>query len=355
MNATGSSRPRVSCVIAAYNYARYLGEAIDSVLAQSYPAEAVEIVVVDDGSTDHTPEVIAGYGERVVGIRQANAGVSAATQTGLDAATGELLTFLGADDVWPANRLDALLAGLESAPEAGLVWGDMEVVDHAGAPLVPSFRAHFGVPPLGGHVFGRLLDHNFISGGALMFRGELRDRICPIPPGAVYEDWWIAIQAARVGPVVAVPEVVNRYRFHGSNENLGSDGAKRLGLLEGELGFRRWSLQTAGEAATPRELLAALDTLDARVDEVAAAARRAPRQVLGLGDEDREQAVAALYRASAALDARRTEAAVAELVAAAGHDPLYAEPRELLSLLAPHALADTYRPAGPAPAIPSVA
>lgn len=355
MNANGSSRPRVSCVIAAYNYARYLGEAIDSVLAQTYPSEAVEIVVVDDGSTDHTPELIAGYGERVVGIRQANAGVSAATQTGLAAATGDLLTFLGADDVWPADRLDAMVAGLESEPGAGLVWGDMEVIDHAGAPLVPSFRAHFGVPALGGQVFGRLLDHNFISGGALMFRSTLRDRICPIPASAVYEDWWIALQAARVAPVVAVPEVVNRYRFHGGNQNLGTDGAKRLGLVEGEIGFRRWTLQTAEEAATPRELLAALHTLDARVAEASAATHRSPEQVLALGSENREQAIAALHRASAALDAGRIESAVAELVAAAGHDPLYAEPRELLDLLAPHALADAYRPAGPAPGIASVA
>ena len=69
--------PRVSVVVTAYNLARFLGRAIDSALAQDWPADALEVIVVDDGSTDETPQVLAAYGERIRVIRQANQGLVA--------------------------------------------------------------------------------------------------------------------------------------------------------------------------------------------------------------------------------------------------------------------------------------
>ncbi len=95
------NRPGVSVVIPAYNYAHFLPCAIDSVLAQTY--DLVEVIVVDDGSTDNTREVVAGYGDRVRYIYQTNAGLSAARNTGIRASTHDFLGFLDADDYWRPN------------------------------------------------------------------------------------------------------------------------------------------------------------------------------------------------------------------------------------------------------------
>jgi len=110
---------RVSVVIPAYNAAAYLGRALDSVLAQTRPA--AEIIVVDDGSTDDTAGVAAGYGPAVRLIGQTNGGASVARNTGIEAAGGaNWIGFLDADDEWLPGKLEGQLAHLERNPQ--LVW-----------------------------------------------------------------------------------------------------------------------------------------------------------------------------------------------------------------------------------------
>ena len=95
--------PSVSCVIAVFNGAAFLHEAIDSLLAQTYPRE-VEIVIVDDGSTDDTASVINRYGDRVRTLSQKNHGVSIARNRGVEMSNGQLLCFLDADDRMEPRR-----------------------------------------------------------------------------------------------------------------------------------------------------------------------------------------------------------------------------------------------------------
>ena len=115
---SGRSTPGISVVIPAYNAARLIGAAIESVLAQTRPV--AEIVVVDDGSTDGTAEVATGFGEQVRCLRQDNAGPSAARNTGIEAATGEWIAFLDTDDSWLPSKVEAELEVLTAHPE--LAW-----------------------------------------------------------------------------------------------------------------------------------------------------------------------------------------------------------------------------------------
>jgi glycosyltransferase involved in cell wall biosynthesis len=106
---------KVSCVIAVYNGEAYLREAVDSVLSQAYPD--IELIIVDDGSTDGTAAVIAEYGDRVRAFRQENRGVSVARNLGVAATTGELLSFLDADDRLDPRKVAMQIAAFRSDPD----------------------------------------------------------------------------------------------------------------------------------------------------------------------------------------------------------------------------------------------
>jgi glycosyltransferase involved in cell wall biosynthesis len=105
-------------VIPVFNGERYLAEALDSVLSQTY--SPIELVVVDDGSTDATPAIIAGFGSSIESVRQANAGPSAARNRGIEKARGQYIAFLDADDLWVANKTEKQLARLTSNPGAAI-------------------------------------------------------------------------------------------------------------------------------------------------------------------------------------------------------------------------------------------
>ena len=131
----------VSIVIPTYNRAHIVGRAIDSVLRQSYAD--VEIIVVDDGSTDETASVVEGYGCPVRYVRQLNRGVSAARNTGLALARGEFIALLDSDDEWLPWKLSAQIALLDRIPDVGMVWTDMRAVDAGGREFQPTYLRSF--------------------------------------------------------------------------------------------------------------------------------------------------------------------------------------------------------------------
>jgi len=134
------SAPRFSVIIPAYNAAATLARAVDSVLAQSYPAH--EIIVIDDGSTDETPEVAARYCTKLRYIRQANAGVSSARNHGAQAATGDWLAFLDADDWYYPDRLRLHAEWIQEDASLDFLTGDYEYRDDAGNLLGTSMPQH---------------------------------------------------------------------------------------------------------------------------------------------------------------------------------------------------------------------
>src|SRR5215470_9267572 len=118
-----SDWPKVTALILAYNYGPFLTECVESALGQNYAGE-LEVIVVDDGSTDNTSEVLAAFGDRITVIRQENAGVNAAMTRGMRAATGEVIALLDADDAWMPDKLRLQVAELLANPAVGFVYSD---------------------------------------------------------------------------------------------------------------------------------------------------------------------------------------------------------------------------------------
>ena len=326
-------RPLVSVIIPAYNYERYLPAAIDSALGQDYPTESVEVIVVDDGSTDATREVCARYGERISYVWKANGGLNSATDRGVAEARGEYLTFLDADDTWRADRVSLLANALEARPEVGLVYGDMEVVDADGRLIHPSFRAAYGLVPLRGRLLGPLMSKNVISAGSLMVRASLTPLFHPIGPEAAWQDWWIGVNLAGHTLIDFIAEPVNRYRLHESNMNLGADDAQFAGLLRQEIPFRRWML-TEGVpigAVDPAYVACAHAVFEQSVAIVAAREGRDPAALVPVDDERRARGLVAREAGLEAFYAGDLTAAVAQFAAAVAHDPADSAARAALA------------------------
>ena len=333
-----TDQPKVSCVIPARDAAAFVGEAIDSVLAQRYPGDRIEVIVVDDGSVDSTPEILDGYGERIRRIHHQHArGVDAAVEAGIAACTGDLITLMGADDAFTPDRYRVMTRAFAKNPDAGLVYGDMTVIDEQGRVLARSFNQASGIVPISGRMLGRLVCGNFISAGAMMFRADLTERILPFPDHVGVHDWWIALQAARVGPIVAVPRSLYRYRRHGGNLNLGRTGRSRLPLLEREVPLRRWLLRTIDiDEVGAHAMRLALRAFDAQIGQVAKLAEQPASALVNQMTGDRDAWLAAMGEASEALDRGDLSAAMGALIRAAAERPDDTESRDLISGLAPH-------------------
>ncbi len=126
-----SRLPLVSCLLAAYNHERYVVQAIESVLAQAkdYPAELLDIVVLDDCSPDRTGELLEAYRDRVRLIREpCNGGAIKATNTIIEHARGDLITFIGSDDVWPRGRVAAQARAMADHPWVSICYADARVI-----------------------------------------------------------------------------------------------------------------------------------------------------------------------------------------------------------------------------------
>ena len=196
----------ISVIVPAHNAAPYLAEAIDSIRAQAYGN--LEIVVVDDGSTDATAEVAAAEGVRL--LRQPQGGAGAARNAGLELARGDLLAFLDADDLWTEGKLRAQLRALAAQPHVDLVFGHVE---HFISPEIDAVKAGLYCPP-GKHpayLVGCLLARASAFRRVGNFREDLRV--------GEFVDW--LARAEELGLRSHIPdETVLRRRIHSTNLGL---------------------------------------------------------------------------------------------------------------------------------------
>jgi len=127
--------PRVTVVTAAYNAAPFLAETMDSVLAQTFTD--FDYIVVDDGSSDTTADIISGYASHVVSIRQENAGEGAARNRGFELASGDYVAIVDADDVWEPRKLERQVAAMDQSPKSGLCYTNASTIRADGSISVP--------------------------------------------------------------------------------------------------------------------------------------------------------------------------------------------------------------------------
>jgi Glycosyltransferases involved in cell wall biogenesis len=210
----------VSVIIPCYNQAHFLGEAIESVFKQTYPH--YEIIVVDDGSTDGTANLAAGF-ERVRCLSQKNHGLAAARNTGLEASRGSYLVFLDADDRLLPNALEDGIKSFNSHPECAFVYGHVQLISANGLPL-PSPRQ---LDPQGDHYL-ELLRHNYIwTPGAVIYCRGVFDFVAGFNArvdGSA--DFDLNARIARLFPIYCSESVVLEYRRH--DESMSRDFAQML-------------------------------------------------------------------------------------------------------------------------------
>lgn len=240
---------RVSVIIPAFNAQRFLRQAIDSVLAQTY--RDFEVLVVDDGSTDGTAAIAESYGEPVRVIRQPNAGPSAARNRGIRESSSELIAFLDSDDLWLPEKLAEQVPLFDSGSgllPVGLVYCQAERVDASGQPL-PTTLA----PKPVGRVLEDFLVRNHCPTSAAVVRRECFERCGYLPEDMVWaEDWALWLRLAHCYEFAAVQRPLVRHRVHGGALTQQGEklylGARRalLGALEPGDGPRLRSLRRLG-------------------------------------------------------------------------------------------------------------
>jgi len=200
----------VSVIIPCYNQGRFLGEAIESVLNQTY--RNCEIIVVDDGSMDDTARVAARY-PSVNLVRQSNRGFSAARNAGLEQSLGDLLVFLDADDRLLPNAIEDGVECLEHNPQCAFVYGRYRLIKRDGSPLSAQIRLARASDYL------EMLRFNYIGMLAtVMYRRAVLEAVDGFDTsGAACEDYDLYLRITRLHPIICQSNVVAEYRQHDSN------------------------------------------------------------------------------------------------------------------------------------------
>lgn len=204
----------VSVVIDNHNYGRFLRETLDSVLAQVLDSVAVEIVVVDDGSTDDSREILSTYAPRVKSLLQARQGQATAFNAGLAAASGDIVCLLDSDDVFLPGKLQAVVSAFRD-PTVVAVQHFLHDTDAHLVPLPRRFPAWPARYTLDDYAAGRT---EFTATSGLAFRQEVLLKLLPIPKDLFYYlDDFLTAHALFFGEVANIPEVLGLHRMHGAN------------------------------------------------------------------------------------------------------------------------------------------
>lgn len=220
---------RISAVIPVFNGEGHLREAIDSVLSQSRAPD--EIIIVDDGSVDSTPEIIASYAPAIRCYRQENRGAPAARNRSLEVATGDAIAFLDSDNRWTPGRLKYLETELQSMPEVDIVVGLVEMRDQRGNGFDESERKSLSTA------------HRLNQMDSMLIRKHVFKKIGPFDERNRYSDdmeWYMRAREENIQfHMLPITTVV--YRLHAENLSRNTDDSRHslLGVMQRSIDRRR--------------------------------------------------------------------------------------------------------------------
>ena len=200
-----SGRPSISVILPVFNGEVFLAEALESVFRQGY--DPLEIIVVDDGSTDRTAEIVRGYGDRVHYCHQNNSGPAAARNVGLGVASGEVVAFIDADDLWPEGKLALQMARFEENPSLEVVVGRVQYFVLTQAPTGQAEFVPFQAPTLGANL------------GAGIYKKSVFQKLGNFDAEFRFSedlDFFLRIREKRVAMLI-VDTVTLFYRLHDAN------------------------------------------------------------------------------------------------------------------------------------------
>ncbi len=213
---TKVASPYITVLIDTYNYGRFLGEAVESVLAQDFPAEKMQILIIDDGSTDETREQVSKYADCVEYLYKPNGGQASAFNFGIQRARGEIVALLDADDYWLPSKVQRVVTEFDCHPDVGLVYHPFrEFRTETGEWRDGGFDAVSGFVP---GDMKKILTYTACQTSGLTFRTRLLKKLLPLNEGmTIQSDGLLAALIIFLGPIIAIPEPLAVYRIHSSN------------------------------------------------------------------------------------------------------------------------------------------
>lgn len=202
----------VSVIIPAYNCQKYIADAIDSVLEQTYTD--FEIIIVNDGSTDNTSAILHQYedNQKITIIHQKNMGAATARNVGINCSKGELIAFLDSDDLWCPEKLLKQIQCMNSNPKCNMVYSDWATFDENGI-IDSNFPLSRNYPRPSGNVFNQLIEACIISTITVLIKKEVFSKVgffnVELECGEDYELW---LRIAATNQIAYCPGVVAKYR-----------------------------------------------------------------------------------------------------------------------------------------------
>ncbi|MBC7704404.1 MAG: glycosyltransferase [Rhodoferax sp.] len=258
-------RPLVTVVVPCFNAVRYIGAALRSVLQQGWPA--LEVIVVDDGSTDGSAACVKAEFPTVAVVEQANQGVAAARNRGMAHARGEWVAFLDADDVWLPGKLHAQFDALREEPTARMACGAWQVwISDANTPpanyvqdiMAAASDSRRWAGPSGWIYAELLLDCEVWTSTVLMHRSLLAEVGHFDSTLRIGEDYDLWLRASRVTPILRVPRPLALYRTHPASITHGVPAENYRGRVLARA-IERWGYASSqGHDASPRKVQRAL-------------------------------------------------------------------------------------------------
>ncbi len=237
--------PLISVLINTYNYGRFIDEAIQSAVEQNVPAEDVEIIVVDDGSTDDTPQRMTKWGSRIHYIRKENGGQASAYNVGFASSRGEIICFLDADDYWHRDKLSTIMHIFRSSESTQVLFHTLEVVDDKGITIgyTPKGLLHRNEMKVPAKDYLRNISRYASPSSGICVRASCLRTIMPVPEqlrvaADSYLHFFLPLSAQTI---TVLPQPLGKYRVHGASHWITTVDANALTLnnIERLLAMRR--------------------------------------------------------------------------------------------------------------------